>query len=316
VIFSLAFEIAARYEERIGGTAMTRVAAIVVSLLIVQSAAAQVFVSSGFGFSFGGPRARVSGFVAGSSFAAPCFGPTYRPWTPYAPAPLVVIVPQPVFVVPANYDLLGFAERPVEPAPRPNPARWHVVRPANPLPFPAVPRPELNPIAPVPALGERAADANRESARQVKLAQAAFAAGEYGRAAERLTEAGRLKPDEPLPYFLLVQVRLARGEYAEAVAAIRDGLKLAPDWPASAFSPKPLYAADPGAFDRHLAELKAAVERDPNDATAHYLLAHQLWFAGDRNEATTRFQKLAPRVRDKALIEPFLTVAAARLVTR
>ncbi len=298
---------------------MPRAVALFLILLAAPTASAQVIVSSGFGFSFGGPRARITGFVASQSFAAPCFGPTYRPWAPYAPVPLVVIVPQPIYVVPA-YDLQGFAERfaerPAEPAPRPNPARWHVVRPANEPPFPAVPRPALNPAAPVAALGDRLPDANRESARQVKLAQAAFAVGEYGRAAERLAEASRLKPDEPLPYFLQVQVRLARGEYSEAVAAIRDGLKLAPDWPASGFTAKPLYAGDPAAFEAHVAELKAAVDRDPNDATAKFLLAYQLWFRGARDDATKLFQQLAPIVKDRAMVEAFLTVAAARLVKR
>jgi tetratricopeptide (TPR) repeat protein len=299
---------------------MSRAAAFVLTLLVAQSSAAQVVVTSGFGFSFGGPRARVTGFVTGRPLAAPCFGPSFRPWQPYASAPLIVIVPQPVFVVPANYDMQGFAERfaerNTEPVPRPNPARWHVVRPVNAPPFPPVPRPELNPLAPVAALADRLPDANRESARQVKLAQAAFGVGEFGRAIERLVEASRLTPDEPLPYFLMVQVRMARGEYAEAVAAIQNGLKLAPDWPASRFTPKPLYTADPGAFDRHLAELKDAVERDPNNVTTRFLLAYQLWFTGERDVATKHFQHLAPRVKDKAMVEAFLNVAVGRLVHR
>jgi hypothetical protein len=316
----MAFDAAARYEGGNGGTAMSRTAALFLSLVIAQSSAGQVVVTSGFGFSFGGPRARVTGFVSGRPLIAPCFGPTFRPWQPYASAPLIVIVPQPVFVVPTNYDLQGFAERfaerTPEPAPRPNPVRWHVVRPVNEPPFPPVPRPALNPLAPIAAIGDRLPDPDRESTRQVKLARAAFDVGEYGRAAERLAEASRLSPDEPLPHFLTVQVRMARGEYAEAVAAIQNGLKLSPDWPASRFTPKPLYAADPGAFDRHVAELKDAHARDPNDATTRFLLAYQLWFAGDRDAAVKQFQWLAPRVKDKAMVEAFLNVAVGRLVHR
>ena len=292
---------------------MRRLVSLAALVLISQSLPAQIVVQSGYGFSFGGPRFRVGGFATGSTTYAPCFTPTFRPWGLYSPAPLIVVVPQPIFVVPAHYNLQGFDEPPA-PKPPANPARWHVLRPVNAPAFPVVPRPLLIPMAPIAAIEDRQPDANRESARQVRLAQAAFAADEYGRAAERLAEAIKLKPDEPLPHFLLAQVRFARGEYAESVAAIRDGLKLAPDWPASAFTPKPLYAANPGAFEEQLNELKAAAAKSPDEVTLQFVLAYQLWFAGDRDAATKIFHKLAPVVKDKSIVEAFLNVAVGRLV--
>lgn len=294
---------------------MRRLVSLAAIVMVAQSLPAQVIVQSGYGFSFGGPRFRVSGFTTGSTTVVPGFSPTFRPWGLYAPAPLIVVVPQPIFVVPAQYNLQGFDETPA-PKPRVNPAEWHVLRPVNVPAFPAVPRPALIPMAPIAAIEDRQPDANRESARQVRLAQAAFAADEYGRAAERLTEAIKLKPDEPLPYFLLAQVRFARGEYAESVTAIRDGLKLAPDWPASAFTPKPLYAARPGAFEEQLNELKAVAANSPDDVTVQFALAYQLWVTGDRDAATKIFRRLAPVVKDKSAVEAFLNVAVARQVKR
>jgi tetratricopeptide (TPR) repeat protein len=283
------------------------------------SADAQVVVAGGFGpkggvaFSVGGPRFHGTGFCT-NPFAG-CGPYAFSPWGFYAPSPLVVVVPQPVIVLPRGYDLHGFDDgppRPVEPRPPVNLKNWHVIQPKKPPEFPVVARPPVPNLPP----DEREADPRREAARQVRVAQAAFAADEYGRAVERLDAAIRLTPNEPLPHFLLAQVRFARGEYAEAAAAIRDGLKLAPDWPASAFSPKPLYAANPARFDEQLAELRAAAAVQPGDVTVQFVLAYQLWFKGDRDEAAKLFRTLAPKVKEKAMVEAFLNVADVRLVKK
>lgn len=298
---------------------MRQLVSLVLLLAVSQSSPAQIVVQSGFGFSFGGPRYRVSGFsgqtraiVGGPGY----FVPVYRPWCYYAPTPVIVVVPQPIFEVP-QYNLAGFLEPALAPKPEPpaNPARWQVIKPNAPR-IPPVPKPDLVPAAPVAALADRRPNPVRESARQVQLARAAFTAGEFGRAAERLTQAILAKPDEPLPYFLLSQVRVARGEYVEAVAAIRDGLQIAPDWPASLYSARSLYGADVDLFESHLKELRQAVERNPEDVMLKYLLAYQFWFSGERLTATAFFRQLEPRVKDKAMIEAFLNVAVGRVVER
>lgn len=295
---------------------MRRFVALSILLAIAPTASAQIVVQSGFGFSFGGPRYRVTGFTgySGAFVAGPAYwSPICRPWNYYAPAPVIVVVPQPIFVVP-QYQLAGFAEAAPRPEPKVDPARWQVLRPNAPA-FPAVPRPELAPVAPVAAIGERKPDAAGESARQVKMAREAFSAGEYGRAAERLAQAIRTKPDDPLPHFLLAQVRFARGEFIEAVSAIREGLKIAPDWPASQYSVRAI-DADPAAFEAHMKELKLAFERHPDDVTVKYLLAFQHWFGGERIAAIALFRQLEPRVKDKAMLEPFLNVAVGRVIDR
>lgn len=285
-------------------------------VLAARPVAAQVIVAGGFSrqaafaFSHSGHHVRAGGFVgygyAGGAVAV-------RPWGYYS-APILV-VPQPVLVFSPNYDLQGYIE-PASPAPDPAPAKWLVIRPLKQPAFPLVARPDLIPGAPPAAVGERKPNPKEEAARQIKLAQAAFANEEYGRAVERLEEAIKVQPKEPLPRFLLAQVRFARGEYAEAVAAIRDGLALAPDWPASEFTPKPLYAAVPVRFDEQLKELHKASADRPDDVTLQFLLAYQLWFNGDRGEATRMFRRLAPAVKERNLIETFLDVAVGRVVKK
>lgn len=301
---------------------MRFITAVAVVAACQEMAHAQVIVAGGFGpkggvaFSVGGPRFHGTGFCT-NPFAG-CNPYAFSPWGFYAPSPLVVVVPQPLFVLPRGYDLQGFDDRParpVEPRPALNLKNWHVIRPDKQPAFPVVARPAVPAVPPV-GVEERDPNPVREAARQVRLAQAAFAADEYGRAVERLEESIKARPDEPLTHFLLAQVRFARGEYAEAAAAIRDGLKLAPDWPASAFSPKPLYAANPARFDEQLADLRAAAADQPGDVTVQFVLAYQLWFKGDRDEAAKLFRKLAPQVKEKAMVEAFLNVADVRLVKK
>ncbi|QEL19036.1 tetratricopeptide repeat protein [Limnoglobus roseus] len=272
-------------------------------------ATAQVFVG-GIPRPAGFPHYRVTGFATGS----PIYPWAVRPWGFFAPVP-ILIVPQPVLIVPVANGLPGLIAPEPPPAEVRPAANWLVIRPEKVPAFPIVARPDLNPAAPPAAAGDRNANPKLEAARQLRLAQAAFTADEYGRAVERLNEAIKVRPDEPLSYFLLAQVRFARGEYAEAVAGIHDGLKLAPDWPASAFTPKPLYAV-PAKFDAHLNDLRAAIADQPDDVTLQFLLAHQLWFTGGRDEARKIFRRLLPLLKEKTLVEAYLNVADARLVKK
>ena len=153
-------------------------------------------------------------------------------------------------------------------------------------------------------------------ARQIGLARSAFAAEEYGRAAERLAAAIKAPagrgpaafPDRPGPD--------RRGEYAEAVAAIRDGMKLDPDWPAAAFRPKDFYGARPDRFDAHLAELRAAVATQPADPAAGFLLGYHLWFTGRQDEAVKLFRRVTKQVKDNAIVERFLREVDAKVAGR
>ena len=298
---------------------------------------------AGVGFAFGGKRFAVRGFIGGGSAWGP---PAFAPWGYYggpvsvvAPvgywvAPPVVIAPRPVVVVGYNapvprFGLFGPDDRPrpgtFDPPPAPDPfARRRVddavqrgdllvVRPGGggvprvPEPQPGFARPGF---APEPV--EVPKDPKQRAAFEVTQAKAAFTAGEYGRAAERLADAIAASPGEPLAYFLLAQARVARGEYAEAVAAIRDGMRRAPDWPATTFNLKELYGPNAAAFDEHLGELKKAAAAEPTDPTPGFLLGYYLWFSGEKAEAVKLFKRAARQVKDRGLIERFLAEAEGK----
>lgn len=252
----------------------------------------------------------VAGRLPGPYFAPPpawgwppVYGYGYGFGYPFV-APPVVVSPPPVIVVNFNQPV----EREREPAaPAPGPKLERLPKPNDPGPPPKFP-----PFAPPAELGPTEvpeADPAAEAARQVRLAREAFAAGAYGRAAERLAAASKATPDDPLPYLLTAQARFAGGRYADAVTAVREGMRRSPDWPAAAFRPRELYGPDPDRFGAHLTELRRAAAAHPGAASLRFLLAYQLWFGGDRAEAVRLFRAVAAEVRDPAEAERFIREA-------
>jgi hypothetical protein len=163
------------------------------------------------------------------------------------------------------------------------------------------PRPDKPPRVPEPERHPK-----DEAARQVQIGKLAFAAQEYGRAAERFRDATRIAPREPTAYFLLAEAELALGKYREAVAAIHDGLRLKPDWPFDAFQPVELYGPNVPDHDDHIKQLREALERNPRDPALLFLTAYQLWFDGRQDEARPLFRKALPLVTDPRFIHLFL----------
>jgi tetratricopeptide (TPR) repeat protein len=194
--------------------------------------------------------------------------PPARPQLP-APQPLPPREPAPKAPAP-----------PKEEAPKPKPAER---RPAE---LPPAPRPEPDP--------------KDENARQVALGQAAFAAGQYGRAAHHFREAIVVAPGEPQAHFLLAQSLFALGKYRDAAAAIHEGLGLQADWPTRAFRPLELYGDNVADYPEHLARLEEAVGRNPNDPVLLFLYGYQLWFDGRQEEAAPLFQRAARLAPDPA----------------
>jgi Flp pilus assembly protein TadD len=285
----------------------------------------------GVGFAFGGQRFAVRGFIGGGPVWGP---PAFVPWgyhggpvsvvapVGYWVAPPVVVAPPPVVVAVPRYGLFGPDDRPrpgtFDPVPDPlarrrvadavNRGDLLVVRPGGQAPEP---QPGFAPPGFAPEPAEVPKDPKQRAAFEVTQAKAAFAAGEYGRAAERLADAIAASPEEPLAYFLLAQARTARGEYGAAVAAIRDGMRRAPDWPATTFRLKELYGPN-AAFDEHLKELKQAAAANPADPTLGFLLGYHLWFLGEKAEAVKLFKRASRQVKDRGLIERFLAEAEGK----
>lgn len=288
----------------------------------VGTARAQFGYHPGVAFSVGGKHFRVTGVVGGWSGVV---APGYYSWgTPYwyagpgwwqapvvvFPPPTVVVLQQPVVVrQPVVVPLEAFDPARSDPAAA---ARVDAKVKAGEL---LAIHPQAKPAEPAKPAAVRPPEPvvpNEPKARvafEVGRAREAFAAGQYGRAAERLADAIVADPAAPLPYFLLAQARTARGEYAEAVAAIRDGMRRAPDWPASGFNPKEFYGPAAAQFDRHLADLREATYAAPDDPAVGFLLGYHLWFLGEKGEAVKLFRRASRQARDNGIIERFLIEA-------
>jgi hypothetical protein len=188
---------------------------------------------------------------------------------------------------------------PPQPPPPPKPPDENPPPPKPPAPkpppeaeLPRPPLPEDNPAA--------------ENARLIRLGRAAFAAGEYGRAAARFRQAVTAAPREPLAHFLLAQALFAIGKYPESADALHAGLALQPDWPAMDFRPLQLYGGNLADYPLHLARLEAALHNHPDDPTLLFLRGCQLWFDGRRDEAQELFDKARRAGADADDINLFL----------
>jgi hypothetical protein len=209
--------------------------------------------------------------------------PKAPPQQPAPPAPKPKAVPAP------------------EPLPRPAPRKEEPPKEEPPKEKPAEHKPAELPPAPLPE-----PEPKDESARQVALGRAAFAAGQYGRAAFRFRQAVVVAPGEALPHFLLAQTLFALGKYGEAVAEVHTGLLLQPDWPTRNFRPLELYGDEVADYPEHLARLEEALSRNPDDPDLLFLYAYELWFDGRQEEAVPVFQHAARVAPGKGDAERFL----------
>jgi hypothetical protein len=166
------------------------------------------------------------------------------------------------------------------------------------------PRPRLQ--APKEAKPQPPEDPRLASARNVDLGKEGFAIGEYGRAAFRFQKAADLAPDQALPHFLLAQSFFALGKYRDAVSAVHAGLALDPTWPATGARFAALYGPANNELALHLQQLAAARAAHPDDPVLLFLQGVVLWFDGRQDDARLLFEKAAPRVADRRVIDRFL----------
>jgi Tetratricopeptide repeat len=280
----------------------------------------------GIGLSKHGRHSQLSAyFTGGSGYYSSYYGYPYYPVGVSRVTVVQVVTPPRVVVAPpagADAERGPAGPRPevVEPPdekPMPgNAGGFQPVRPPMPPPPKEKPKekpkeppppekPKEPPPAPEPPRPPRpAADPGAESARQRELGQDAFAAAEYGRAAQRFRQAIHVQPNAALPYFLLAQAEVALGKYDQAVSAIQAGMRLEPDWPSVSFRPVTLYGDNVTDLPEHLQALEDALGRQPDDPALLFLFAYELWFDGRRDEARPLFERAA--VFDKTFSERFL----------
>lgn len=249
------------------------------------------------------------GFLPAGWGVGPGWGWGFAPaWAWWNPAPPVVVVPPPILfagntTTEADRNAVAAAgrvhRRPADPTP---PGDFLVISPKREGPAIGTITPEVtrvaairqprqiipfDPFAPPRLTVVELPDPNpvKEAARLINRGRKAFAAGDYGQAAEFFEQAAGYDAKAAQPYFLKAQALFAAGGYVEAVAAIRTGLEIDPTWPTGTFDPKEPYGANAAAFADHLAELRRVVAANPGEPTLEFLLAYQLWFIGEKAEA-------------------------------
>jgi hypothetical protein len=198
---------------------------------------------------------------------------------------------------PIDPDNRARARQPFKPdqPPAPPPERGKPPKKELPGPPPRLPRP------PGPN-----ADPKQESLRLIDLGKDAFANQEYGRAAERFRQAIDADPNAALPHFLLAQAEVALGKYRVAYDSIQKGLILDPGWPARRFRPVELYGDNLADYDAHLNALEDVRVANPGDAVLLFLSGYELWFDGRKDEARVLFERAAPALPDRGVVERFL----------
>lgn len=284
----------------------------------------------GRGVGHGGKRAVVTGFV----IRGPVFGFGYMPAFGFGmPVVRTTVVIAPTVMVSPGFARLEESVPIEREKPLPfDPDGVLVIRP-RPGGVANLPAPREAQLGPPPKLAEPAPkapgrepaprqapapdpDADTENERQNNLGRDAFAAGEYGRAADRFAQAIRVAPKKPLSHFLRAQAQFALGKYRDATASILAGLKLQPDWPATKFNPRELYGENAADHALHLERLRLALERSPDEPALLFLYGYQLWFNGRRNEAKPFFRQAAPLTTDPKPIEGFLNEPDGKVVVR
>jgi len=229
------------------------------------------------------------------------FFPYYAPPVFYGPRPFYdpPFLPFPDLILPGAYGRPNVpAQGPLPPAPgNGNGARNNA---------PAVKAPANNPPPPRPAPVRDEIEQRAEMQKHIRTGNDAFANGEYGVALKRYELAVGAAPLEPMGYFHLAQAQLALGKHAPAVASIQRGLRLHSKWPESGFQPRALYGDRGGEFDQHLAQLADLIAKNLNDDSLLFLLAYELWFDAQRDQAIKLFERAAALAFDTTFIDRFL----------
>jgi tetratricopeptide (TPR) repeat protein len=186
------------------------------------------------------------------------------------------------------------------------------VRPGDP---PVEPRraPDL------PQPPEPLADPRDESARLLELGTGAFQAGAYGLAAQRFRQATQVMPALARAHFLLAQAEFALGKYRDAVDTIHAGMKIDKQWPRTSLQPRlELYKGRDAEYGDHMKHLTDAAAANPNNATLLFLVAHQLWFDGQRKDALALFQRARPlaEAADRPYFDAFLAAGGPGAIAK
>jgi len=132
----------------------------------------------------------------------------------------------------------------------------------------------------------------------VEMAKEAIAAGDHGRAATIFTQVLEHEPDNVEAIAGLARAYIARNELERARQALDRAPKESAGNAELAAARASLELAEAGSKAKGaLGELKARIERDPNDLEARYELAAALFAAGEREAAIEQLLEIIRRNR-------------------
>jgi hypothetical protein len=154
--------------------------------------------------------------------------------------------------------------------------------------------PDAPPAAPAKPLA--APPAIPAGASLVDRGRAAFAAGEYGQAADCFRRATSADNADPVPAFLLTETLVALGKYSAAADTARNAAARFADWPTLTIRPVDLYGARAADFAEHLNRLAETRSIYPDDPVLLFLAGHFLWFANRKDEARPLLRRAAPAI--------------------
>ncbi len=111
-----------------------------------------------------------------------------------------------------------------------------------------------------------------------------FEAGNYADAVLQLREAVSLSPDDIVLPFTYSQALFANGDYAHAASVLREAIAQIPDDELTVYYPRGLYK-DEAILTEQIAQLEAAVGKEPFDSDYQLLLGYQYLGIGDLDKA-------------------------------
>ena len=117
-------------------------------------------------------------------------------------------------------------------------------------------------------------------ARAVEL----FEAGNYADAVLQLREAVSLSPDDIVLPFTYSQALFANGDYAHAASVLREAIAQIPEDELTIYYPRGLYD-DEAVLTEQIAQLEAAVGKEPFDSDYQLLLGYQYLGTGQLDKA-------------------------------
>ncbi len=150
-----------------------------------------------------------------------------------------------------------------------------------------------------PAILPRRGDAAR-SAELAILGDRLFRAGNLPRAVERYEQAIKADPDKANPRVRLAQIAFVRGKYTEAANFLRDAQMAEPGWLLTAGDVQAVFP-EPAEFAKHIADLEAHLQAEPNDRDAWLVLGAEWFLSGRTRKAADVFLRLSDREPDSTL---------------